>query len=76
MKNSEKIWAILVNFGVYKGEWFPDKPQFEIPFDEEMWDYIVEELEKQGRMESKTAPKLSNEIQKATQSIMQTELEH
>lgn len=42
MQSNEKMWAFLVNMGAW------EKAYQELPFDEALWDYIVDEAEKTG----------------------------
>lgn len=41
----QKMWAFFVNLGAWDA-WVP--PYTELPFDQEMWDYIVEESARSG----------------------------
>lgn len=43
MKRNEKMWALLVSLGKWGGE-----ANAELQFDEEMWEYIIDEAEKTG----------------------------
>jgi len=42
LNEKEKMWALLVNLGAW------EKSYTELPFDDDLWDYIVDECEKTG----------------------------